>query len=258
MPDPATRRLLASGLTFLLARRHPKTLGILMALAVLLVSPSLHPVPAHADALGSVWYISENGGGCNGVLTRSGSSSTFYGTWSGNCRLTATANIQISGNQVFIHRYSSSDGNDCDYQGSVSSDYSAASGTYHCTHVQPPPPGSWTATIQGASVSRPPAPSAPPPPSNPPDPPANFRITSVSSSSITVAWDDTPLGALNHTVSIYSPYTCGCYNDAPRSSDNTSYTFSNLTPGSWYCFIAYAWNDDGYSGWTQWACSYAR
>jgi len=70
---------------------------------------------------------------------------------------------------------------------------------------------------------------------------------------ITVAWDQAS-GNLPATVSVYSPYTCGCYTDTP--SNSTSYTFYNLIPGTWYCFIAYAWNNGGNSGLSQWACSY--
>ena len=42
---------------------------------------------------------------------------------------------------------------------------------------------------------------------------------------------------------------------ATTSSGQTSYTVQGLTPGSYVCFIAYAFNAAGTSGWSNWACA---
>ncbi len=95
------------------------------------------------DRLGRVWYEQE--GGWQGVWTRRGNSNVFDARWtqSGQTPVTAVLTIRIQGNNVRVERRSSSDGNNCDYRGTLSADGRTVSGQFTCDRGG----GSWQATI---------------------------------------------------------------------------------------------------------------
>jgi hypothetical protein len=95
--------------------------------------------------LGTVWDEVEDNGVCNSTWTREGQSDTFDDSQP-DCGVSATLTFSVSGNELQIARTNSSDGNDCNYQGTFSSDCSGASGTYLCGNSNMGP-GPWSATI---------------------------------------------------------------------------------------------------------------
>jgi hypothetical protein len=101
-----------------------------------------------------LWTETEFGGGCTGTWTQqSGTTYTMSQTCPNGAMNTATMTITVNGSQVTIARTNSSDGNNCTYQGTLSTDGNSMSGTYSCTLVQPPSPGSWSATAGTAAPS---------------------------------------------------------------------------------------------------------
>ncbi len=112
-------------------------------LLVLGALPFLIPLArANDDPLGVSWQESEGGGSWNAVWTRRGSTNTFDASWNGG-RITAVLSISRVGDQVTVVRRQSSDGNDCDYKGTVSG--ASVSGTYSCKNGGP---YKWSATIK--------------------------------------------------------------------------------------------------------------
>ncbi|MBI1745106.1 MAG: hypothetical protein HYR55_00780 [Acidobacteria bacterium] len=99
---------------------------------------SPYDAPITAD-MGTVWDEEESG--FHGVWRRRANSNTFDARWGG---ITAVLEITFQGNRVSIKRRQSSDGNDCDYDGTLSG--RTVSGTYHCTKY--PGPWKWKATIK--------------------------------------------------------------------------------------------------------------
>lgn len=93
--------------------------------------------------LGRIWHVQE--GGWNGVWTRRGNSNVFDARWTmpGAPEVTAVLTINIFGNNVQVLRRNSSDGNNCEYTGTLSGDGRTVTGTYRCTQGG----GSWSATI---------------------------------------------------------------------------------------------------------------
>ncbi|WP_334077587.1 hypothetical protein [Paenibacillus sanfengchensis] len=93
--------------------------------------------------LGRVWYEQE--GGWSGVWRRRGNSNIFDARWTmpGAQDVTAVLTINIYGNNVQVLRRNSSDGNNCDYTGTLAADRRTVTGTYTCTQGG----GSWRATI---------------------------------------------------------------------------------------------------------------
>lgn len=93
---------------------------------------------ALADPYGSRWSESENG--WSGDWVRRGKSNVFDASWGGGS-VRAVLTMSISGNQVSVSRQGATDGNNCQYQGTL--DGYQASGTYRCTSGG----GNWRATI---------------------------------------------------------------------------------------------------------------
>lgn len=94
---------------------------------------------ALADPYGTRW--SESEGGWSGDWVRRGNSNVFDASWGGGS-VRAVLTISISGNQVSVDRQSATDGNNCQYQGTLQGN--AVSGTYRCTSGG----GEWRATIR--------------------------------------------------------------------------------------------------------------
>ncbi len=95
------------------------------------------------NALGWQWQVYESG--WYGIWTRRGDSNVFDAQW-GDGQITAELTISSQGNQVSIARRNSSDGNDCDYTGTLAEDGVSVTGTYTCN--QYPGPFPWSASIQ--------------------------------------------------------------------------------------------------------------
>ncbi|WP_046176209.1 hypothetical protein [Domibacillus indicus] len=95
------------------------------------------------DRLGRRW--NEQEGGWTGVWTRRGNSNIFDARWTqpGQQDVTAVLSISIDGNTVRVARRNSSDGNNCDYRGTLSGDGRTVSGQFTCDRGG----GSWRATI---------------------------------------------------------------------------------------------------------------
>lgn len=99
--------------------------------------------PQPQDRLGRRWNVQEDG--WTGVWTRRGNSNVFDGRWTqpGQRDITAVLSIYLQGNNVRIERRNSSDGNNCEYRGTLSNDGRTASGQFTCDRGG----GSWRATI---------------------------------------------------------------------------------------------------------------
>ncbi|MGF9859860.1 hypothetical protein ABEX55_22880 [Priestia endophytica] len=95
--------------------------------------------------LGIRWIEQEHG--WTGVWTRRGSSNVFDARWTkpGQIDVTAVLTISVSDNRyVTIERRNSSDGVNCNYTGTISSDGTTVTGNYSCT---PSGGGAWSAKI---------------------------------------------------------------------------------------------------------------
>lgn len=95
------------------------------------------------DRLGRRW--DEQEGGWRGTWVRRGRSNIFDATWThpGQKDVTAVLTIQLQGNAVRVERRNSSDGNNCDYRGTLSPDGTTVTGQFACDQGG----GSWSATI---------------------------------------------------------------------------------------------------------------
>ncbi|WP_213510397.1 hypothetical protein [Paenibacillus macerans] len=93
--------------------------------------------------LGRVWFEQE--GGWSGVWRRRGNSNIFDARWTmpGAQDVTAVLTINIFGNNVQVLRRNSSDGNNCDYIGTIAGDGRTVTGTFSCTQGG----GTWRAII---------------------------------------------------------------------------------------------------------------
>lgn len=100
--------------------------------------------PIGQPDLGTEWHEQE--GGWSGIWRRRGNSNIFDATWTmpGATPVTAVLRMFTFGNFVYIQRRNSSDGNNCDYTGTIAANGRTVSGTYRCTQGGG---GNWTATI---------------------------------------------------------------------------------------------------------------
>lgn len=85
-------------------------------------------------ACGMPARITETEGDYTGIWTRRGNTNEYDAVWSSNGRRQVTAVISITtqGNRIFIKRISSSDGYQCEYEGTVGSDGTSITGTVSC------------------------------------------------------------------------------------------------------------------------------
>ena len=98
------------------------------------------------DRLGTTWNVWT--AGSTGIWKRRTTSNIFDANWE-NGEVTAVLTISLEGTVVRVARRNSSDGNDCDYQGTVAPDGMTVSGTFNCmrwVHNGP-----WRATIQSVT-----------------------------------------------------------------------------------------------------------
>jgi hypothetical protein len=102
-------------------------------------------VAVAADALGSMWDERE-GETWVGIWTRRGTSNIFDASW-GNGSVRAELAVSVRGPSVFVERRDSSDGVNCNYQGTIAPDGEHVAGTYGCTNGGRGVP--WQATIEG-------------------------------------------------------------------------------------------------------------
>jgi hypothetical protein len=94
--------------------------------------------------LGMIWDETEEG--WTAVWTRRGSSNIFdVKSTKGGAVLTAVHLININQNLVTVTRTNTSDGNDCEMQGTIGSDGTSVTGTYRCKSGGP---YNWSAKIR--------------------------------------------------------------------------------------------------------------
>jgi hypothetical protein len=75
-------------------------------------------------------------GAYNGVWTRRGNTNEYDAVWTrGRQQITGVLSITTQGNRVFIKRLQSTDGQLCEYEGTVSADGVTINGTYGCSGV---------------------------------------------------------------------------------------------------------------------------
>ncbi|MEX3625036.1 hypothetical protein [Viridibacillus arvi] len=103
------------------------------------------PVLDSSDGLGKRWL--EREGSWNGIWSRRGNTNVFDALWQYHAHpdVTAVLTITRAGNTIYVARRESSDGNNCDYVGTIAADGVTVSGTYHCDRGEPEM--TWTATI---------------------------------------------------------------------------------------------------------------
>jgi hypothetical protein len=102
--------------------------------------------PGCSNALGAVWSETESGG-CASTWTRQGSTSTFSDAQIAPCKVTATLTISINTKgSVSAYWTASSNGDDCNYIGTVDATCTSASGVYSCSINGAS--GTWNATIK--------------------------------------------------------------------------------------------------------------
>ena len=135
-----------------------KRMTVLSFMATLLLCSgvtSVFPMPpmqsSESDILGTGWIETESG--WNGTWTRRGTSDVFDASWNGGV-VRAVLVIHVVGVTVTIERRNSSDGNECNYQGTLTPDGREAGGSYSCTNGGRNVP--WKATIVGAPMALPP------------------------------------------------------------------------------------------------------
>ncbi|MBK8467292.1 MAG: hypothetical protein IPL32_15855 [Chloracidobacterium sp.] len=117
---------------------------------------SAPPTLVSCDWLGTHWNAME--GPLTSIWIRRGTSNIFDGVATWGQPGTTVNTVYRQGNTITVFRRESSDGNDCDYTGTLSPDGLTVSGTYQCTLYQAYP--SWSATISGCvtqSCAAPPA-----------------------------------------------------------------------------------------------------
>jgi len=78
--------------------------------------------------------------------------------------------------------------------------------------------------------------------------PSNIQLTVPDTTHLKVTWIDNSGGQASFNIS-----DAGALN-ATVNPGTTSYTFSNVTPGSYHCFHIQAFNSAGSSTWTDYAC----
>jgi len=94
--------------------------------------------------LGARWEESEEGWAA--IWTRRGNSNVFdVQSSKGGMVLTAIQTINIRGNQVSVSRTNSSDGNNCEMEGTIDPDGVTVTGTYRCLNGGP---YNWRAVIK--------------------------------------------------------------------------------------------------------------
>jgi hypothetical protein len=93
------------------------------------------------NPLGAIWEEKE--GAWTSIWTRRGTSNVFDAEWkkmgalmgsSSQVSVTAVLTIYVQGNSVTVNRRQSSDGNDCDYTGTLAKDGNSVQGTYKCSN----------------------------------------------------------------------------------------------------------------------------
>jgi hypothetical protein len=106
--------------------------------------------------LGSRWETWESelsaamgmGGEWKGTWVRIGTTNMFNATWIlKNQKVTAVLTMELDGNTVSIQRRQSSDGNDCNYKGTIASDGFSVQGSYSCSKFMKTV-GRWRAIIR--------------------------------------------------------------------------------------------------------------
>jgi hypothetical protein len=141
---PDKLKIKPTGYSILLHREENSTVTIVINTTKGSVSETI-PAPniTSNDDLGTKWIERESD--WNGVWIRRGNSNIFDATWSNRNYpdVTAVLTINRAGNKISIARRKSSDGNDCDYVGTIADDKVTVSGTYKCIHGGTV----WTATI---------------------------------------------------------------------------------------------------------------
>ncbi|KLA23562.1 hypothetical protein [Bacillus cereus] len=103
------------------------------------------PAQESSDGLGKRWL--EREGGWNGIWTRRGNTNIFEALWQKHSLPDVKAVLTINrvGNNIQIARQQSTDGNNCDYVGTIAADGVTVSGTYNCDRGEKDM--KWTATI---------------------------------------------------------------------------------------------------------------
>lgn len=136
--------------------RTTRSFRVVMCVALVSVAYAVPaPSAAPADRLGRQWRETESG--WQGVWIRRGNSHVFDARWgSGPGAVAAVLTMSLAGSKVTIQRRRSTDGNDCDYTGTIAADGVTVQGTYTCTGLERPfpwlsasgLPKPWRATIQ--------------------------------------------------------------------------------------------------------------
>jgi hypothetical protein len=103
--------------------------------------------PGCPNPLGSVWRVTETDNACGSTWTRQGSTVMFVDKDDAPCAVMATVTVTLSNTDVSAYWTSSSDNDDCQYLGTMSSDCSSVTGLYTCA-AGDAASGMWTATIQ--------------------------------------------------------------------------------------------------------------
>ncbi len=103
-------------------------------------APSGLALAQGTSALGVSWDEHESGWpGGPGVWTRRGATNEFDNKWlngqTGAVGVAGVSRITITGNRVEVVRTWSSDGNLCNYVGTLAADGMSVSGTYTCNRV---------------------------------------------------------------------------------------------------------------------------
>jgi Fibronectin type III domain len=76
-----------------------------------------------------------------------------------------------------------------------------------------------------------------------PPTPANFRVTTTTAYTVTLAWDPAPANSGDFNYNLWGAYNVGPTVILPKTA--TSYTFTALYPGNTYTFGIYAKNAGG-------------
>lgn len=90
--------------------------------------------------------------------------------------------------------------------------------------------------------------SVTPPPPSPPAAPTNLQATPIDYSSIQLDWNDNSNDESGFIIYDGVEYIF-------LATNTISYTYTGLQPNLYKCYIISAYNDYGYSGWSDWACA---
>nr|WP_103625988.1 hypothetical protein [Bacillus thuringiensis] len=139
---PDDLKIQPSGYSILIRRVENSPVSIIINTNKGTVTETI-PVVDSLEGLGKLWL--EREGGWNGIWTRQGNTNVFDARWQhhANPDVTAVLTITRAGNNIYVARRESSDGNNCDYVGTISG--YEVTGTYHCDRGEPEM--TWTATI---------------------------------------------------------------------------------------------------------------